>query len=161
MKRKAHRTRSRHQSYISCVERLEERFALDATSVPTFGGNAQHTSISSFASQPLEAIHWSSNVDDFAQSRAAHYGGPLITAANTVIFPHKTTTTGNFIIEARSGNDGSLLWDETTDWTPSGYNWYPVLQPVYVPSTNRVYFAGANASLYYKENVDTAVGGDT
>ena len=126
----------------------------------TFGGNPQHTSISSVASQTLETVHWSSTVDNFPTSRAAHYGGPLVTLNNTVIYPFKTgdTATPNFHIMARNGNDGSLIWDETTDWVPSGYNWYPEHQPVYVPSTNRVYFAGANASLYYKDNVDTVSG---
>ncbi len=163
MKRQPIRKRSLVKSYNSFVEPLEDRFALDGTPWTTFAGNAQHTSVSSNTSQPLEVIHWSSPVDNFPTSRAAHYGGPLITANNTVIYPYKKgpESAPDFHIIARNGNDGTLLWDETTDWVPTGYGWYPAHQPVYVPSLNRVYFSGANASLYYKDNVDTPSGGST
>lgn len=165
MKRKSLLRRNFLPSYSPFIEPLEDRFALDATAWAQFAGNAQHTSISNFASQPLEAVHWSSAVDNFPQSRAAHYGGPLVTAANTVIYPFKTNIwsdpSPNFHIIARNGNDGSLLWDESTDWIPAGYNWYPQYQPVHVPSSNRVYFPGLNGSLFYKDNVDTASGVST
>lgn len=160
MKRQPVRKRVFLKSYNPLIEPLEDRFALSGEPWPTFAGNAQHTSLSTTASQPLETIHWQAPVDNFPTSRAAHYGGPLITAANTVIYPYKVGTTAapDFHIIARNGNDGTLLWDETTDWVPTGYNWYPAHQPVYVPSLNRVYFSGANASLYYKDNVNTPSG---
>ena len=40
-----------------------------------------------------------------------HYGTPVISAANTVMVPVKTTTAGDFIVDARKGADGSPLWD--------------------------------------------------
>src|SRR5262249_55134248 len=69
--------------------------------------------------------------------------------------------TAGFHVVARNGNDGSLVWDDTTDWTPTTYNWYPAYQPVYVPSLNRVYFAGANGTLYYRTNADSNSGTKT
>lgn len=165
MKRQSMRTRANLRSYISYIEQLEDRYALSAWS--TFGGNPQHTSISSVGAQPLEAIHWEALVDPFMTSRAAHYGGPLITNANTVIYPYKTSHVvnqgddPNVKIVARSGIDGSLMWQEDSDWIPTAFGWFPQLQPVYAQATDRVYFAEGNGNIAYKGNVDVASGGSS
>lgn len=144
-------------------ESLEPRYALDATAWSSFAGNSQHTSISTVASQALEAVHWSTPVDNFPTSRAAHYGGPLVTLNNTVIYPYKTgntqsVNTPNYHIVARNGNDGALLWDVTTPYVPPSYSWYPQNQPVLATATNRVYFAGEGGTIYYRDNPDSATG---
>src|SRR5262249_39343620 len=54
-----------------------------------------------------------------------------------------------------------LLWDETSDWSTNYGGWYPSYQPVLSTFNNRVYFAGANGSLYYRDNVDSANGTKT
>ena len=85
--------RTRHRKPI--LELLEGRI-VPVSPVASWGGDAQHTAVSSVASQSLSTIHWQTKVDNFPSSRFAHYGAPLITLANTVITPYKTTTTGDF-----------------------------------------------------------------
>src|SRR5262245_40131920 len=109
--RSSSRPSRRVSARVPRFEQLEGRLLLAWSS---FAHDNQHTALSPVASQPLEVRHWEAVVDDYSTTRAAHYGSPVITDANTVIFPHKTTTTGGFHIEARSGNDGSLIWTETS-----------------------------------------------
>src|SRR5712691_10447223 len=56
----------------------------------TYGGNAQHTALSTVATQPLQRIHWQAAVDLKPQYVSndlfIHYGSPLVTAGNTVLF---------------------------------------------------------------------------
>ncbi len=157
-----HRKRS-SRPFLPRIEKLESRIALAATAWSSFGGNSQHTSISSVPSQALESVHWSTKVDNFPTSRAAHYGGPLITLNNTVIYPYKTgntqaENTPDYHIVARKGVDGALLWDVSTPFVPASYSWYPLNQPVLATATNRVYFAGKGGTIYYRDNPDSASG---
>src|SRR5437016_3711093 len=59
-----------------------------------YGGNAQHTAISLFKTQPMQTILWSKPVDAFPQYSGndllIHYGTPLITHKGTVIVPLNT-----------------------------------------------------------------------
>jgi len=148
------RTRRRSHKNLPRVEQLEDRLLLSWSS---FAHDNQHTGLSSAAAQPLEARHWEAIVDDYSTTKAAHYGSPLISAANTVIYPHKTTTTGDFQVEARSGNDGTLLWIETSDYVLPTYNWVPAYQPT-LGSNGRLYFAGAAGQVYYRDSVDSSTG---
>src|SRR5262245_1125398 len=150
----------RHGNYRPMLEWLEDR-VVPVTPVASWGGDAPHTAVSWAASQPLSAIHWQTKVDNFPSNRFAHYGAPLITLANTVITPYKTTTTGAFHVQARSAVDGSLIWDEITDWSTNYGGWYPSYQPVLSTFNNRLYFAGSNGSLFYRDNVDSATGTKT
>ena len=81
------------------------RFVLDGSvgnlsSWNMFGRDAQHTAVSTTASQPLNRIHWQTPMDLQPQytgtSLLIHYGSPLVTSANTVIVPVKTGATGGF-----------------------------------------------------------------
>jgi hypothetical protein len=62
-----------------------------------FAGNAQHTALSSVASQSLDGIRWRTPVDLSPQYTGndllIHYGSPLITGADTAIVPVKTGAT--------------------------------------------------------------------
>jgi len=148
------RTR-RGSSRLRCFH-LEDR---TVPAVASFGVNAQHTGISLTPAQPLEAVHWQTPVDNFPTSRAAHYGAPLVTAANTVVYPYRTALNApDFHIVARGGNDGALVWDVTTDWAPAPHGWYPPLQPVLATATNRVYYAGAGGTIYYRDSPDSPTG---
>jgi hypothetical protein len=140
---------------------------LEDRSVPAvtgFGVNSQHTGLSTVASQPMEAIHWSTPVENYTGTAYQHIGGPVITDNNTVIYPFRTNTSAtppNFRIVARNGNDGSFIWDAPTDWNPVEYGWFPPLQPAFVAATNRVYYPGAGGTIYYRDNVDSAAGSVT
>ena len=61
--------------------------ALAAASVPTFGGNAQHTANFSAPAQTLNVVRWQTSIDTSGLGGLVHYGAPLATAANTIIVP--------------------------------------------------------------------------
>jgi hypothetical protein len=124
----------------------------------TFAGNAQHTGLSDAPAQPLEVIHWSTPVDLAPPNGEIliHYGSPLVTPANTVIVPVKTGPGGGYRLEARAAKDGALIWSTTTDYILPPHNWTPSYSPALAPG-NRVYFAGAGGTVYYRDNVDAGV----
>jgi len=123
----------------------------------TFAGNPQHTAVSAVASQPLEAIHWSTPVDLAPPSGEIliHYGSPLVTPANTVILPVKTGSSDGYKVEARNAVDGSLIWSQNTDYILPPHNWTPSYSPTLTPS-NRLYFPGAGGTVYFRDNVDSS-----
>ncbi len=122
----------------------------------TYGGNAQHTAVSAVPSQALETVRWTTPVDLAVPSGTIliHYGTPLVTAANTVIVPVKTTSTGSYRVEARRGSDGAPIWSLDTDYALPPHHWTLSYGPV-LTSSNRVYFAGAGGTVYYRDNVDS------
>lgn len=127
--------------------------------VSSFGLNAQHTGISAVASQPVQAVHWQTTVDNFFNNAFGHYGAPLITDANTVVYPFKVgDDTPNFHVLGRNGTNGAPVWDVAADWVPGPHGWYPPYQPVLATATNRVYFAGAGGTVYYRTDPDSATG---
>src|SRR3954466_16080133 len=63
--------------------------SIPAGSVPSFAGNAQHTALYPPAAPNLTRIRWSATIDFNNTGALAHYGAPLVTAANTVIAPVK------------------------------------------------------------------------
>src|SRR5258706_1350636 len=77
-------------------------------------GNAQHTGLSTTASQPFDVIHWAVSVDLVLPSNgtAVHYGSPLVTPGNTVIVPVKNGKSDRFMIKAIHAQDGSLVWSQ-------------------------------------------------
>src|SRR4029077_4282161 len=83
-------------SYLTEVEAWTAGAAAPlATAWSGFGRDAQHTALSTTASQPLNQILWQMPVDLQPQysgngSLLIHYGSPVITSANTVIVPVKT-----------------------------------------------------------------------
>jgi hypothetical protein len=151
---------SRRPAPLLRLEALEDRSVPAVTFWSGFGGNAQHTAVSTVASQSLDAIEWQSAVDLNPQYSGndllIHYGEPAITQKNTIIIPVKTGATEGFRIEARDGNTGRLKWTVSTDYTLSGmtFNWTPSYGPVMTPQ-GRVYFAGAGGTVYYFDNPDS------
>lgn len=129
---------------------------MDGTPWASFAHDAQHTGLSAVAAQDLGVIRWQTPVDlSPPRDLSIHYGSPLITQANTVIVPIKTSSTGDFQVEARSGRDGTLKWTLPTDYilTPYGGGWTPSYN-VTLTSTNRLYFPGAGGTVYYTDTPD-------
>ena len=91
-----------------------------AQAVTTFGGNAQHTSVYQPPAQDLSRIRWSTSIDQNNVSYA-HYGAPLVTAGNTVIYPVKTAS--GFFLEAKNGGDGATKYSLTTDYIRPTSSW--------------------------------------
>lgn len=126
-----------------------------------YARDAQHTALSSMASQALNQIHWQTPVDLQPQYSGSalliHYGSPLITAANTVIVPVKTGAAEGFRVEARAGSDGALRWSSTTDYVLPPHNWTPVFGPA-LTSQPRLYFPGAGGTVYFRDQPDASSG---
>ena len=123
----------------------------------THAGNPQHTALSAVAAQPLQMIRWSTPVDLAPPANAIliHYGSPLVTAGNTVIVPVKTGSGGGYLVEARGAQAGALLWSADTDYILPPHNWTPSYAPV-LTAGNRLYFAGAGGTVYFRDDVDSA-----
>jgi hypothetical protein len=129
---------------------------------PVWDGYArdpQHSALSTVPSQPLSSILWQTPVDLNPQYSGdellIHYGSPAVTAANTVIVPVKTGASDGFEIKAINGNNGSVLWTQSTDYLLPPHNWTPSYSPVLTPQ-NRLYYPGVGGSVYYRDNVNTA-----
>src|SRR5262249_32411315 len=108
----------------------------------TFAEDSQHTAVSAVAAQSLEVVHWAAPVDLAPPSGEIEIpsGSPLVTAANTVIIPVKTGSSDGYEVQARRGNDGSLLWSATTDYVLPPHNRTPSYSPT-LGSSGRLYFA--------------------
>jgi hypothetical protein len=130
-----------------------------------FGRDAQHSGLSGGApAQPLSRLHWQARVDQVPVYRipeggdnanlllTAHYGSPLVTAANTVVHSVKVTT-ATYRIEARNATDGQLKWQSSSDYIPpaSFIGFGPALAP-----NGRVWFPGAGGRLFFQDGVDGA-----
>lgn len=128
--------------------------------VPTFAGNAQHTAIYQPAAQDLNTIHWSTPVDLNNSGAYAHYGAPVITAANTVLVPVKTAGNG-FQVSAFDGGTGAAKYTVTTDYVLPNHQWIPVYNPCLTtgPFGTRLYYAGRGGTIYYIDNPDSAAHG--
>ena len=124
------------------------------------GHDAQHTGISQVASQPLNRIIWQVPVDLPNSANVTlyiHYGSPVITRQNTVIFPRKTSAAGDFIIEARAGGDGAQVWSQTTDYLLPAAGWKPPCGVVLTPK-NRLWYPGAGGTVFFRDAPDAAAG---
>src|ERR1043165_8215028 len=94
--------------------------AVPAGSVPSFAGNAQHTALYQPTVPNLNRIRWSATIDT-NPGNFAHYGAPLVTAANTVIAPVKLAGDA-FRIDAFDGPTGSPKYSLTTDYVLPPHN---------------------------------------
>ena len=87
-----------------------------------FAENAQHTAVTSKQPQPLKRIRWRVKVDLapvlVVKALLAHYGSPMITAANTVLVPTRISAKAGFRVVAYSGTTGARRWSLDTDYRP-------------------------------------------
>jgi len=133
--------------------------------VPTWAGHAgdaQHTAQSAIAGQPLQRVLWTTPVDLVPPYRAGgflliHYGSPVVSAANTVLVPVKTTTAGGFRVEARAGADGRLLWQQATSYVLPPSSWTPSFN-IALDRNSRLYMPESGGRLLARDTVDQANG---
>lgn len=130
-----------------------------------YGRDAQHTGQSAIASQDLGRIAWSAPVDLAPQFTPAgalltHYGSPAVTTTNTVVFPVKTTATGNYRIEGRNGANGTLIWSATTDYILPPHNWVPPCN-LQLTAQGQLYVPGAGGKLLMRADANAATGSFT
>jgi hypothetical protein len=149
---------------VRAAARVFGTFALAATIAAahattgwtTFGGNAQHTGVSTTAAQPLSAVRWSTPLDLAPSGNLIHYGSPVITPANTVIIPVRTGARDAYRLDARKGLDGSLLWSAETDYVPPPHSWTPSYSPA-LAAGGRIWYAGAGGTVHFRDNLDASV----
>ena len=134
-----------------------------ALSIPwsSYGHDPRHTGQSAVASQPYNRIKWSTPVDDVLANTPGtlfiHYGSPLVTAANSVIVPVRTTTSNVFRVDILNGGDGSVKYSLTSDYLLPPHDWIPAYSPV-VSARGRLYYAGAGGTVYYRDTPDALTG---
>src|SRR5579871_330228 len=127
-----------------------------------YAHDVHHTAISSVASMPLLRIRWQTPVDltNPDGEILIHYGSPLITAANTVLVPVRTTSANTFRMEAHNGATGALMWMQNTDYVLPPHDWTPPFSGVLAsqpgPLRTRLYYQGIGGTVYYIDNPDTA-----
>jgi hypothetical protein len=123
--------------------------------VPTFAGNAQHTSNYAAPAENMNAVRWSVSIDQ-QNTGFVHYGSPLVTASNTVITGIKIA--GNaFKVSAFSGVTGAPKYTLASDYILPDHNWIPVYNPAIVsgPSGPRLYYAGAGGTIFHVDGIDS------
>ncbi len=153
-------TRLRVFSLCALVALPALHAASPGSSVPTFAGNAQHTANYAPPAQPLNSIHWSTSTNFSTTPGNAHYGAPLISAANTVFVPVRTAGDG-FQVSVFNGSTGQAAYTLPTDYIVPTNNWFPVYQPVIATpvSGTRLYYAGPGGTIYYITNPDSTLHG--
>ena len=147
---------------ILCAQCVLARSATADTPWAGYAGDAQHSALSSVASQALQSVHWQTPVDLDPQlvdnEILIHYGSPLITSTNTVIVPQKTGADGGFRLDAFSGATGSSLWSLATDYALPPHYWIPSYSPTLTPD-NHLYYPGAGGTLYSIANANASAPG--
>src|SRR6185295_6500959 len=124
--------------------------------VSTFAGNAQHTAVYEPAAQDLNAIRWSTAIDLNTSGAFAHFGGPLITPANTLVVPVKSAL-DDFRIDVFDAANGHAKYSLSTDYVLPAHNWIPVLQPALATGSfgTRLYVPGAGGTIYSIDDPDS------
>jgi hypothetical protein len=123
----------------------------------THAHDAQHTGVSSVASQPLTRIHWKQRVD-FAVPAGEifiHYGSPLVTAANTVIVPVKAGA-DTFRVVAHNGATGAVLWRQATSYQAPFAAFLPGMGPTLFGK--RLLIPDSGGRVLVRQNPDLATG---
>jgi hypothetical protein len=124
----------------------------------THSHDAQHSGISSVASQPFTKIHWHTPVDLVLPQGEIfiHYGSPLVTPANTVIVPIKTAA-DSFKIGARNGATGAHLWSLPTNYqAPSNVSFLPGIGPTL--GNGQLFVPDSAGRILVRQSPDLATG---
>lgn len=100
---------------------------------PTHAGDAQHSARFLAGVQHLDAIKWSVPVDInprySGNDLLSHYGSPIVSAGNVLIFGQKQELDSGFILKAFNATTGAPLWTEPTDYVMPPHGWTPSYGP--------------------------------
>jgi hypothetical protein len=139
-----------------------------------YAHDPQHTGTSATAAQSLNSKHWCTPVDqnppgggplqqvDCAGGTGggtgplyAHYGSPVVTAANTVIVP-VTLASGVYQLQAFNGATGAAVYtasscNASACYTPPSVSsgWTPPYGPALSLGT-RIYYPGPGGTIFYR-----------
>jgi hypothetical protein len=128
-----------------------------------YGLDAQHSCLSSTASQIPQIVRWSTPVDDAPPFSGSdlfiHYASPLITQKNTVIVTVRTQA-GGFYLKALSGLSGLSVWNQnlSTDYILPPHNWIPTCGSTILPGDSKLAVPGAGGTVYIRTSPDRPTG---
>src|SRR5262249_26275596 len=122
-----------------------------------FAGNSQHTSSYNAPAQTLNIFRWTAKNDLNPSTQFAHFGPPLISAANTVFVPVKLTTSGGFRVDAFDGTTTLAKYSLSTDYILPTATWIPSYNPCIVTGSfgTRLYYPGAGGTILHVDNPDS------
>jgi hypothetical protein len=108
----------------------------------------------------MDQINWTYDIDPqqpAGQEILVHYGSPVITRKNTVIFPvtTQTDTTWQFVAvpTGATGNNPAALWTFNTDYVLPPCDWTPPVEGSIVNRSSYV-MPGIGGSVYYKTDAE-------
>jgi hypothetical protein len=136
-----------------------------------YGHDPQHSGVAANAAQSMNRIKWCTPVDtipDYISGELLiHYGTPVVTAANTVLVPQRSSSNNNYRINAFSGvgsggafgcgSPATPLYTLLTDYTPPAHDWTPSYGGT-LALGNKYYYPGAGGTVYYRTSPDSATG---
>jgi hypothetical protein len=119
----------------------------------TFAGNAQHSAQFPVSALHLNHLRWSAAIQP--SYTMVHYGAPLVSPSNTVIFA--TISGSTYTIQAREGASGRLKYTLTNDFVALSVSWGMTYGPVLTQGASgmRLYYLGGGGTVYYVDNVDS------
>jgi len=118
----------------------------------TFAGDPQHTAQFPVPALHLNHVRWSAGLG----SSFVHYGAPLVTTSNTVLFA--TITNSSYTLQAYEGATGRLKYTLTNDFRSSGESsWSITYGPALTagPNGTRLYYPGIAGTVFYIDNPDS------
>lgn len=124
-------------------------------------GSFTHAARAPATAQVLTRVLWSTAVDTAPPYTAGgflliHYGSPVISAANVVMLPVKTSSAGSFRVEARSGANGNQLWQQTTDYILPASSWTPSMNIAL--HGERLFIPAAGGRVLVRDQASSATG---
>lgn len=134
--------------------------AFAQTGIPhwaTHGRTSDHRGQSPAPTQPLERVLWSKPVDFMPQYTGSgalliHYGTPLITQNNVILFPVKTGATDTFVVDGRNALTGAGIFRMKTDYSlATGTSWLPSMGPA-LTHDGRLYVPAAGGTVYLRND---------
>ena len=125
-----------------------------------YGRDAQHSCLATTGSQMPNRVRWSASVDlnNPTGTITTHYGTPVITRSNNVIFPTARVTTqanpNQYLIQARHATNGALLWSLETDYAVPPHNWVPVCGITLTPLDRGLAIPAGGGTVLFRQFPD-------